>query len=380
MAEGNNFSRTPKKFNRGHSEPTKMNKFNYKGGVWNAPMPYNASCAIDPTTGKTDHPKNSDGEPREGTYFSGWLYYIPERLPGNVLGKKFALDFAWFAGTKYYDGTGNPTLYIDVSFYSEISKSWSGWKRLSRTYNAPPSYGIAVGGGIGSVDYFCYDRRGDRSDSFRPLCGFNPHLTTEILSRIQGQSFDTYSSLYAFLTGSGLHPAGWDGGHVSFLAAPPVGVRYMSLDGWWDKGGKFISSKAAGVSSSYSPAGYKTASSLDGGDNTDKNSLISFYITEDFIRDACGGIAGITKFRLRFWKGGSSYWDWPADGMDQWMALDNPRVGLLDWSEPDRYTADWPPRYDARAWYRDKSADIQQPELMCMYNYAGGTERTWTIN
>lgn len=378
MAEGNNFNHTPKRFTRGHSEPSRINKFNYTGGCWNSPMPYNASCAIDASTGRTSHPTNNLGVEKYNTFYSGWLYYIPERLPGNTLGKRFQLDFAWFAGSGYYDGTGNSNLYIDVSFYSEISRSWSGWRRLSGTYGAPPTYSIAVGSGRAYVDDVCYQYRGFRGDSYQPLCGYNPHLTSSILSATGGRTFGSYVQLYNFLTGRGLRPSSWDGSHVSFLAAPPVGVRYMSLNGNWDDSSGYVSSAATGVYRNGSAAGSKTSSSLDGGNNTGRTPLLSFYIDENFIRGTCGTVAGVTKFRLRFWKNsGDSYWDWPANGMDQWMALDNPRVGLLDWG-PKGAGPDWPPRYDARAWYRNRSAAIQQPELMVQY--CPRNSSNWQIN
>lgn len=377
MAEGNRFNHVPKKFTRGHSEPTQINKFNYTGGCWNKAVPYNSTCAIDPDTGGTAHPINTSGHVNYGTYYSGWIYYIPYRLPNGVTGKRFDVDFAYFAGPSYYDFL-NINMWLDVAFYSESSRQWTGYHRLGGPFHIQDN-----------ISYTELMYRGS-AGNYRPRCGlacqpgslpvrFNGagDPTTS-----GGAALSSYSAFHNYLQSCGIPIPHWDGRNYHYIAAASHGVRYMSSNGQWSNGNSIITSAAACVYGHwrYSNPSSRTSSSLDGGSNL-STGMLSFYITEDFIRACCGGSSSsISKFKLRFWRGDNSpsiYWDWPGNELPQWQALDNPKVGLLDWGAKNS-PQDWPPRYDARAWYRNKTANIQQPELMV--RYCPRNSSNWQIN
>lgn len=385
-------SNTPYGFSKGHQEPTQINKFNYKGGTWNKAIPYNDADGLDIDTGTTAHP-GSTRKPN-GTNYSGWLYFIPERLPEGITGKKFELDFVYFAGTGYYDFTGasdkNPmkaSSFIDVCFYSESTRSWTNWTRLW----GPVWTHHAGNEDTESATYYSdYAYYGLLNKNLQSQYVDFPSGKSFPTAKDTGETLTSYTAFKSYLQDKGVPIPLWDNGMHSYLQSACLGYRYLSNastswnNGVWTKhhhedgkSYKRVKPNARGVSGPWQAAGSSNNLKLyDGG----SSGTIPIYITADFIKNACGGtLASISKFKLRFFYG-DVYWDWPKDDLPQWQALDNPQVGLLDWSEPTRNQQDWPPRYDARAWYRNKTAAIQQPELMVRYNYPGGTENTWTIN
>lgn len=314
--------------------------------------------------------------------FDGWLLY--KTTPYSQTGKKITLDFACFAGPLYFDYTGSTSVKIHIRFYSVITGRFDdNWYKLgeysiNKTGASLPTAGNNYGAdsewSMATMLYNNYYNYG----SYKPAAGVT-HV-----NGVNPADHSTYASYVNACIAANGSPTVWDGdqGVKAFVGVLPFGVRYISNNGNWSKSRKDVNPDGV-TGGSYrvvKPSSWGQANE-DGGNNP--NSYKTFTIDENLIARAHGTVTGVTAFQLRFEVYSNDVFYFPSGWFDNWVMIDNPQLGLLDWSG-DKRSADgsyivastnWPERFDAKAYIMTNSG---KKEIAARYN-SGGNGSQWTL-
>lgn len=313
-----------------------------------------------------------------------WLYYKVSPLPSGVTGKDITLDVVVKGTSVGYYNLIPTGIAISFRFYS-ILTGWSNtWHEYGRwqilDYISSGGYN---GSSMGTELWNNYKRYG----SYRPAWG-KIETQGDIAISDSGPSYSEFKASADTLHNEEIEWQGAKGATYSRLL--PFGVRYLSNGIYAQPGNKYPSTK--GIIYKHGQVEVRLSfDKFDMGGNRD--GLKHINLSADWIKDHHGTVVGVTKFEMRI----TQVWKWNSPLSEQedlgiyvfggdhnmegpFTKIDNPLIGLLDYSGDANHTADnrhkpdWPNRFDGQAWYRNKKGT--PVKLQAQYKPKGGS---WNI-
>ncbi len=309
---------------------------------------------------------------RSSSKYNAWLYYDIHPKPSGVTGKHFTLDLVFtYDNASFFNW---PATYVDIAFqfYSIVTQSWTGYYHynqwcISNSHPDPENLWDR---------YYNYG-------SYRPAWGiFSTSVKVPgITVSASGPSYDEYA---AAASAAGMSTPRWDATNIySYAYWIPWGMRYLS-NGTHAQPGRTYPDASPFIRSHGQTSRGLTYGGLDRGGTT--SGLKDIDLSADWIRSRVGTLTGITNFRMRVRMGwdpldSKSFCTWTfggnqpgVDPEDSFTTIDNPLIGLLDYGPRGPKETDWPPRFDAQAWYRNRGGT--PVKLQAQYKPRGGN---WNI-
>ena len=316
-----------------------------------------------------------------------WLYYKTNPLPSGVTGKDITLDVVVKGISVGYFNLVPTGIAISFKFYSILT----GWSDTWHEYGRWQILRFPNGGGYNttSIGEALWNSPGSFGGSNVPAWGKirTPKYDAEYgTSDIASLRYAEFKSKADALYEKEQSYAGSSG--ASYAKPLPFGVRYLSNGCEAQPGRNYPSPKGI----IYKDGQVDVRLSFDKFDmGGNRNGLKHINLSADWIRDHHGTAVGVTKFEMRI----TLVWEYSATsqkdigiwtfGGDHNMEgpftkIDNPLIGLLDYSGDANHTADnrhkpdWPNRFDGQAWYRNKKGT--PVKLQAQYKPKGGS---WNI-
>ncbi len=317
-----------------------------------------------------------------GTKYEVWLYYDVHPKPSGVTGKNFTMDLVFKYGNAYYFNWPETAAEIAFSFYSIVTQSWTDY-RVYRRWVISDNSGVSPTTGLWN-NYRNYG-------SYRPAWGVYT-ATAKVPMEITA-SGPTYAEFKEAALAVGLSEIQWDATNIHSYCRPmPWGMHYLS-NGKNAQPGRRYPDPGPFVKRHGHQQPQITYAGLDKGGTT--SGLINIDLDANYITSVCGSLAGVTAFKMRVRQGWGNENRWEKDkhgqdeifmtyyfggnqpnayDEDKFTTIDNPQIGLLDYGPQGSKAANWPPRYDGQAWYRNKGGASRK--LQAKYKPVGGD---WNI-
>lgn len=310
----------------------------------------------------------------------GWMVMKSTPLT-NECGKKLIVDYAVWGTWSYFDfsNVDDQKLSLYIQFYSILTNKYdSHWTHYADyqlgTYSGsvPSASDYGKGATATTVPWSnpseCY--RG----AHKPAYGIT--YVKDVYERAVAGEFSSYDDYADACAAAGGTLTTWykTKNYKAYLPVWPYGVRYISNNGKWAPGKTNVDGSGVIKGDYYKADNINWNRSNEDGGNT-KNNYKTITINEDFIKRAHGTVTGVTAFRLK-WQWYGDHWYFPENPIpNNWVMIDNPRIGLLDYG-PAGSPALWPPRYDAKVWFKQGLAN--KVELQGKYN-PGGSASDWQV-
>ena len=301
-----------------------------------------------------------------GGLWAGWLVY--QTVPYGGTGKDFYIDFATIRSTLYFNLL-SPWIRVSVRFYSVLTGLDSNWYVLADRYP------------LSNLNSNVHSLSKKLWDNYKTYGNYRPAYGIVKVPNVDPSSCATYQEYWdkcvEQVNAGNASYYYWDtssDSYRSFVGRMPLGIRYISNNGKWAPNKNYVDPNGVVKGNYYSYTGVKWSFANEDGGNTPSNYK-HLVINEDIIRAAHGTVTGVTAFQLRisfitrtqsgenenaYWLFGCPNTSNPEAGDGIFTMIDNPQLGLLDYG-PAGASTDWPPRFDAKAYYIDKNG--QQTEI-----------------
>ena len=255
-----------------------------------------------------------------------------------------------------------------------ISRTFDGhWTQIGNTY--PLSY---LSSGVYEESRKAWDSPSHFGGSHKPAYGaVNTDLLSQAISN--GWNYATYWNAYA---ATGKSFPYWDSSspnYRSLCGVMPFGLRYISNNGKWSPSSTEVNPNGV-ISRNYqTTSSFNWSQSNEDGGNS-PGQMKNIVIDKGMIERIHGTATGVTAFQLKIDMGSGGndvYTSWlfgsynagnPAEGQGIFTMIDNPLIGLLDYGAAGA-AADWPPRFDAKAY----DINAGNKELQAQYCAPGGS-------